>query len=54
MTSQEGVSHKTLYLLAAVVLYACSSTEAGYWQGYVEGEYVYVAAPLADGSTNAM
>ncbi len=37
----------SVYLLAAVVLYACSSTEAGYWQGYVEGEYVYVAAPLA-------
>jgi HlyD family secretion protein len=33
-------------VLAAVMLAGCSRPPAGEWQGYLEGEYVYVAAPL--------
>lgn len=34
-------------LAGALLLAACRSPQAGSWSGYVEGDYVYVAAPLA-------
>lgn len=33
-------------LLAAALFSGCKPTTDGSWQGYIEGEYVYVAAPL--------
>ena len=38
--------------LAAVLLAGCSGNSSGGFQGYVEGEYVYVAAPLGGSLTN--
>ena len=38
--------------LAAVLLAGCSGTSSGAFQGYIEGEYVYVAAPLGGSLTN--
>jgi HlyD family secretion protein len=37
---------------AAALLAGCSPNSTGSFQGYVEGEYVYVAAPLAGALTN--
>jgi len=34
-------------LLASLLLTACSEKPAASWSGYAEGDYVYVAAPLA-------
>lgn len=47
--------HKLLAILlsACLTLSACSSDTLGLYQGYVEGEYVRVAAPFA-GSLNAL
>lgn len=47
--------HKPLEILlsACLTLSACSSDTLGLYQGYVEGEYVRVAAPFA-GSLNAL
>lgn len=36
-----------LFLACAVLLAGCKRDEHGHVQGYVEGEYVYVASPLA-------
>ncbi len=49
MLSRRPVSLPLLgYLLfLALVATGCSETPQGYFQGYVEGEYVYVASPLA-------
>jgi HlyD family secretion protein len=41
-----------LALLLAMLLAGCSKNSSGYLQGYVEGEYVYVAAPLGGSLTN--
>jgi len=38
--------------LAAVLLAGCSGGSSGAFQGYIEGEYVYVAAPLGGALTN--
>jgi len=38
--------------LAAVLLAGCSGNSSGAFQGYIEGEYVYVAAPLGGALTN--
>jgi HlyD family secretion protein len=39
---------KSLLLLAGVfLLAACSRPASGSWQGYLEGEFIYVSAPLA-------
>lgn len=35
-----------LLILAALALAGCAPKNPGGWQGYVEGEFVYVAAPL--------
>ncbi len=32
-------------LMAAVLLTGCDRTKPGEFQGYIEGEYVYVAPP---------
>ncbi len=45
MLSQCG--RLSLGVLVAASLSACSQPTAPSWSGYVEGEYVYVAAPLA-------
>ena len=37
----------TLLVLAALALAGCARHEAAGWQGYLEGEFVYVGAPLA-------
>ena len=38
--------------LAAILLAGCSGGSSGAFQGYIEGEYVYVAAPLGGALTN--
>ena len=38
--------------LAAALLASCSGGSSGAFQGYIEGEYVYVAAPLGGALTN--
>jgi HlyD family secretion protein len=35
-----------ILLLPLVLLFGCSPKHTGVWQGYLEGEYVYVAAPV--------
>lgn len=39
-------------VLLAVLLAGCSGKNPGAFQGYIEGEYVYVAPPLAGSLTN--
>ena len=39
-------------VLAAALLAGCAKNSANTFQGYIEGEYVYVAAPLAGTLTN--
>ncbi len=38
--------------LAAIFIAGCSSNSSNVFQGYVEGEYVYVASPLGGALTN--
>jgi HlyD family secretion protein len=38
--------------LAAALLAGCSGSSSGAFQGYIEGEYVYVASPLGGALTN--
>ena len=38
--------------LAAALLAGCSGKSSGAFQGYIEGEYVYVASPLGGALTN--
>ena len=40
------------FALAAIFLPGCSPKSPGEFQGYIEGEYVYVAAPLGGALTN--
>ena len=42
----------TLTALSVALLVGCSKNSSGTFQGYVEGEYVYVAAPLGGSLTN--
>jgi HlyD family secretion protein len=42
----------TLTMLAAALITGCSSNSLDEFQGYVEGEYVYVASPLGGALTN--
>ncbi|HTA95498.1 MAG TPA: efflux RND transporter periplasmic adaptor subunit [Verrucomicrobiae bacterium] len=48
--------HRILILfaaaLAAIFLAGCSGNSTGTFQGYIEGEYVYVASPLGGALTN--
>ena len=39
-------------MLAGLMLAGCSPQPNGAWQGYIEGEFVYVASPLAGALTN--
>lgn len=39
------------FILSAVLLAGCAKHSSGTFQGYIEGEYVYVAAPLAGSLT---
>ena len=41
-----------LFALTGGLLAGCSQNSPGDFQGYVEGEYVYVAAPLGGALTN--
>ena len=41
-----------IFAAAAVLLVGCSQNSTGSFQGYIEGEYVYVAAPLAGALTH--
>jgi len=41
-----------IFAAAAVLLAGCSQNSTGSFQGYIEGEYVYVAAPLAGALTH--
>jgi HlyD family secretion protein len=41
-----------LFVLAAGLFAGCSPNSSGEFQGYVEGEYVYVASPLGGALTN--
>ena len=44
---------QTFFILAlAGILAGCSKNSSGDFQGYIEGEYVYVAAPIAGTLTN--
>jgi HlyD family secretion protein len=40
------------YVLAAIFVAGCSSNSSNVFQGYIEGEYVYVAPPLGGALTN--
>ena len=40
------------FALAAVLLGGCAKNSSDGFQGYIEGEYVYVAAPLGGALTN--
>jgi HlyD family secretion protein len=42
----KAVAHALVSLVAAVVISGCSKSGANGWQGYIEGEFVYVASPL--------
>jgi HlyD family secretion protein len=42
----------TLALFAAALLGGCDGNSTGAYQGYIEGEYVYVASPLGGALTN--
>ena len=41
-----SIVHSAL-LFAAAALAACSEPPAAGWSGYAEGDYVYIAAPVA-------
>jgi len=41
-----------LAVFAAVLLAGCGNNSTGSFQGYIEGEYVYVASPLGGALTN--
>src|SRR5665213_1640231 len=41
-----------LAAFAALLLAGCGENSTGSFQGYIEGEYVYVAAPLGGALTN--
>jgi HlyD family secretion protein len=45
-------SHIILSALAAALFAGCSHNSSGDAQGYIEGEYVYIAAPLGGALTN--
>ena len=45
-------SQIVLSTLAAALLAGCAKNPAGEFQGYIEGEYVYIAAPLGGALTN--
>ena len=49
-------THRILILIAAalatIFVAGCSENSSGTFQGYVEGEYVYVASPLGGALTN--
>jgi HlyD family secretion protein len=49
-------THRILILIAAalatIFVAGCSENSSGAFQGYVEGEYVYVASPLGGALTN--
>ena len=40
------------FALAAILVAGCSSNSSNVFQGYIEGEYVYVASPLGGALTN--
>jgi HlyD family secretion protein len=40
------------FVLAAIFIAGCSSNSSNVFQGYIEGEYVYVASPLGGALTN--
>jgi HlyD family secretion protein len=42
----------TLAMLAAALIAGCSANSPNEFQGYIEGEYVYVASPLGGALTN--
>lgn len=44
-------SHGIFVLLAGLLLAGCAKTAPNRFQGYIEGEYVYVAAPLSGALT---
>ena len=47
MNASYAASVRLLALSAALALAACAKPVDSGWSGYAEGEYVYVAAPLA-------
>jgi HlyD family secretion protein len=44
--------HVILVVLAAALLSGCGQHGSGAFQGYIEGEYVYIASPLGGALTN--
>jgi HlyD family secretion protein len=46
------VVNAMLFVLAAALLAGCAKNSPKTFQGYIEGEYVYVASPLAGALTN--
>jgi HlyD family secretion protein len=40
------------FVLAAALLGGCAKNSSDAFQGYIEGEYVYVAAPIGGALTN--
>ena len=43
-----------MLMLAAVLVGGCSGGDPGTYQGYIEGEYVYVASPIGGSLTNLL
>lgn len=47
-----ALTHILLTAFAAALLAGCSKNSSGDFQGYIEGEYLYLAAPLGGALTN--
>ncbi len=52
MRQQNNLIVACVSALAAIALAGCSPGPANLYQGYIEGEYVYVASPLGGALTN--
>ena len=48
----KNILNAMLFALAAALLAGCNPISTGNFQGYIEGEYVYVAPPLGGALTN--
>ncbi len=48
----KNILNAMLFALAAALLAGCNPNSTGNFQGYIEGEYVYVAPPLGGALTN--
>lgn len=52
MRQQSNFFRACVFVLAAIAIAGCSPGPVNVFQGYIEGEYVYMAAPLGGALTN--